>query len=385
MLFRRTNRYGYSRYYGNGGAILRIVKIVLTLLAAAALVAVLALWGLQRFVYYDETGTHLRLPWQSAEDPTPTGGEDSSSQTLPEIIVDGPDSSAVSPEGSDGGSGAPPEEGGSGSSVAPEPQPAALPQLLAVRVERGELTDGDGPSLIQRAGGNAALVYLKVSGGTVYLPTSAPLASQLGTASSSGSAVLEQAAALQAQGYRVVAYLDCFRDSSVGASNDYALKTSGGSRWRDEDSRYWSDPANEAVQDYIATLVRELAQAGVDEVVLYNAAYPTSGSISRIAAVEDKAAVLSAFYAKLAQAAAGTELVVGVLTDSATIATGSNADSGQTLENLALLGGRLWVSDSGDAAALQSALEAAGISGDRLCLVTGSLDSSSGVSQCILN
>lgn len=378
MLFRRTNRYGYSRYYGNGGTIWRIVKIILFLLVIAALIVGIALWGLQRYVVYDETGTHLVLPWMSQEEDTPggeslTGGEESSSQLLPEVIIEDESSSDV-----------PPEEGGASSSgVTPEEVPVPLSQLLAFRVERGSLSNG--AALVQNAGGNAVLVYLKISAGTVYFPSSAALASELGTPSSSGASILEQVTALQTQGTPVVAYLDCFRDNTVGGSSRYALKTTGGSRWKDSDSRAWSDPANEAVQDYMASLVRELAQAGVSEVVLCNAAYPTSGNTGNVAAVEDKAAVISAFYQKLGQAVEGTDTLVSVFTDSETVTTGTNATSGQTLTALAQLNGRLWVSDSTDAEALQAALEAAGISGDHLCLSTRSLDGAGTVSQFVLS
>lgn len=391
MLFRRTNRYGYSRYYGNGGSILRIVKIVLFVLVLLAVLAGIAVWGLHRYVVYDEDGAHLVLPWMTEDDGTENpdpegtaGGGSSSGTVLPEVIVQEEPAQEPSTGTETGG-----ETGGASSGVTPEEEtPAAEPlsQLLAERVARDSLSNA--AALVQSAGGNAALVYLKTSSGAVYVPTSNGLAERISTVADSASGILEQVTTLEAQGVQVVAYLDCFRDNSVGASSSYALLTTGGSRWQDGDGRAWTDPANEEVQDYLASLVKALAQADVTEVVLCNAAYPTSGNTDTVAAAEDRAAVITAFYQKLAAAVDGTETLVSVFTDSETITAGSNALSGQTLTAIAQLNGRLWVSDSTDAETLQSALSAAGITGlssDRLCLSVKTLDASSTVSQFALD
>lgn len=398
MLFRRTNRYGYSRYYGNTGNILRIVKIILFFAVVLAVAAGLVIWGMQKYVFYDAEGAHLVLPWQSSEADSPEGGDGndaqfpgsgSSSLTLPEVIVgDGSASSGgVTPEGDGSASGVTPEGDGSASGVVPEP--VVLEQLLAQHLSKSQLKSASAARSLEKAKANAAFAYLKESSGALNFCTENELAVSLGVSASPASdgsdATLNAIADLQEKGYKVVAYVDCFRDKTLGAKTDYAILTTGGSRWKDGNGSRWASPSNQTVQDYLCALVQELAAAGVDEIVLNHAAYPTSGNVDNIAEENDKTEVVTAFYQKLAAAVAGSDTIVSVYSDETTITTGANAVSGQTLEAIKLLGGRVWVSGAADPEALQAALEEAGIDGSALCLLTSALDTESAVSQCVLN
>ncbi len=397
MLFRRTNRYGYSRYYGNAGNILRIVKIILFVVVVLALCAALAVWLLRPYVTYDTEGAHLNLPWASV-----AAEDDSSSGTEPEVLVeDGSGSSSAEAEvivnqEEDASTS---EEGSS--SVAPEEDeepdtdegrtPAALTQLLAQHVGKTNLKSGYSPSTLRAAGANAALIYLKESSGSLNFFTENTLATQLGVVTAldtdgdgnSYDAILTAAADLQEEGYYTVAYVDCFRDKALGTDTDYAILSSDGSRWKDRADAPWASPSNEDVQDYLVSLVTEIAEAGFDEVVLRNAAYPTLGDTDAIADDGDKTEVITAFYEKLIDALADYDIVLSVYTDETTITTGENALSGQTLAELSRLGGRLWVNDVTDADALEAALTEAGFGENTLCLVVDDLDADSTVSQCV--
>lgn len=398
MLFRRTNRYGYSRYYGNAGNILRIVKIILFVVVVLALGVALAVWLLRPYVTYDAEGAHLNLPWAAV-----TEEDGSSSGTEPEVLVeDGSGSSAAVPEvivDQEDADASASEEGSS--AVAPEEDEepdtdegrvsAALTQLLGQHVGKTNLKSGYSPSTLWAAGANAALIYLKESSGSLNFFTENALATQLGVVTALDTdedgnrydAILTAAADLQEEGYYTVAYVDCFRDKALGTDTDYAILTADGSCWTDRADAPWASPSNEDVQDYLVSLVTEIAEAGFDEVVLRNAAYPTLGDTDAIADDSDKTEVITAFYEKLIDALADYDIVLSVYTDETTITTGENALSGQTLTELSRLGGRLWVNDATDADALEAALTEAGFGENTLCLVVDDLDADSTVSQCV--
>ena len=57
MIFRRTDKYGYSRYYGGGGPAF-VIKVVVSLLLVAALVIGGAAFAMQRYMVYTENGGH---------------------------------------------------------------------------------------------------------------------------------------------------------------------------------------------------------------------------------------------------------------------------------------------------------------------------------------
>jgi hypothetical protein len=62
MIFRRTDKYGYSRYYGDGGPAL-VIKIVLAVILVIALVVGGIIFAMQKYMVYTENGGHLEFPW----------------------------------------------------------------------------------------------------------------------------------------------------------------------------------------------------------------------------------------------------------------------------------------------------------------------------------
>lgn len=89
MLFRRTNRYGYSRYYGGGGPAW-ILRIIVTLAVIIGLVAGGVVWSMQKYMVYTEEGGHLELPWSKKEN---VDEGDDLPDPEDDLIVDLPDSS----------------------------------------------------------------------------------------------------------------------------------------------------------------------------------------------------------------------------------------------------------------------------------------------------
>lgn len=89
MLFRRTNRYGYSRYYGGGGPAW-ILRILVTLAVIIALVVGGVTWSMQKYMVYTAEGGHLEFPWNKPNLEKPGEGMPDPEQDL---VVDLPDSS----------------------------------------------------------------------------------------------------------------------------------------------------------------------------------------------------------------------------------------------------------------------------------------------------
>ncbi|MCC8075891.1 MAG: putative glycoside hydrolase [Clostridiales bacterium] len=515
MIFRRTDKYGYSRYYGGGGPAF-IIKVIVTILVVAALVLGGITLALQRYMVYTANGGHLELPWANSSNVSDddgtgdnnddnTGGvlvteeegdqsadaaeisadtsagqnADASASTQPteeetEPVAEEPEadvsngaaSSADASEAADedttaaeesdtdadtsaesgqdeeqvgffqriwnffaslfaakdnsGDASLMDEEGSaSDSSASAEAdssaqadsdtsgdkstqsgqtgenttRPEALTGgLLLQHVSIGDVTTGYAEGDLKNVSANGIMLYLKESSGALNYASSLDLSAVFNAScsESKSATIADTIAELNESDYYTLAYVDCFQDSSAGDSADYQLYDTSGDAWYDEEDCSWADPANEDFQDYIVGMVQELATMGYDEVVLNNAAYPTTGDTDSLSAdcydPDTFEATISAFYAKLAEAVEGTDTIVSVITTTDAITGGADAVTGQTLENMLQLGGRLWVeADVDDAEALSQALTDAGYPDNALGLLVSSLDGDAAYCQMNLD
>ncbi|MCD8334377.1 MAG: hypothetical protein LUC35_03300 [Clostridiales bacterium] len=485
MLFRRTDKYGYSRYYGGGGPGF-VLKVIVTI----AVIVVLVLGGitlaLQRYMVYTANGGHLELPWanssgvsdgdnngngtdglltvdeegdqstDAAEISADASGSqsdgDASASAQPEDEATEPvdeepeadtsaDTSAAAGQDEEqvgffqrirnffanlfakkdtgGDASVTPDEEGSAADASasaeadsstqddgdtsgdesaqtePDEETTTRPEaltggLLLQHVSIGDVTTGYAEGDLTNAGANGIMLYLKESSGALNYASSLDLSAVFNAScgESKSATIADTIAELGEDGYYTLAYIDCFQDSAAGALADYQLYDESGDAWYDGDDCAWADPANEDFQDYIIGMVQELAAMGYDEIVLNNAAYPATGDTDSFSAdcydpdtLED---TISAFYAKLAQAVEGTDTIVSVITTTDAITGGADAATGQSLENMLQLGGRLWVeADADDAEALSQALTDAGYPDNALGLLVSSLDD--GADQCQMN
>ncbi len=377
MLFRRTDKYGYSRYYGNGGPAL-VVRIILTVLVALAIVLGAATLILQRYMVYTENGGHLELPWKNKKPST--------SQVDPLPLVDesaqqgddeGDKSETTQPDASL------PEEKGEGDTSA-QNTPVQISAnarelkggLLLEHVSIGDVTNNYASGTLRDAKANGIMLFMKESGGTLNYASGLALAGELNVSASSdkGSKIQSEVTSLQENDYYALAYLNGFDDAKLSGKDDYALKSTDGGTWSDGAGVDWVDPANEDAQKYLADIVSDMADMGFDEVVLYCASFPYGKNADKVDTDADREAVITAFYQQLATVSEEKDITISLVADPDVI-LGEESTSGQTLDNLKLLGGRVWVmaEEADDPDALSEALKSAGFQENALGLISDSL------------
>lgn len=373
MLFRRTDKYGYSRYYGNGGPAL-VVRIILTVLVVVALLLGAATLILQRYMVYTENGGHLELPWKNKKpsvsqvDPLPLVDE-SDQQDADE--ADAPDTSLPVVE-----------EGGDTSEPDTPVQVSANARdlkggLLLEHVSIGDVTNNHASGTLQDAKANGIMLFMKESGGALNYASKLDLAGELNVSASSDKSnkIQSEVTSLQQSDYYALAYLNGFDDAKLSGKDGYALKNTDGGTWSDTAGVNWVDPSNETAQQYLADIVSDMADMGFDEVVLYCASFPYGKNADKVDTDADREAVITAFYEKLATVSEDKDITISVVADPDVI-LGKDSTSGQTLDNLKLLGGRVWVmaEEADDPDALSEALTNAGFQENALGLVSDKLD-----------
>lgn len=496
MIFRRTDKYGYSRYYGGGGPAF-VIKIVVTIFLMVALVIGAAAFVMQKYMVYTENGGHLELPWekkasqpaQNDKDPggleglivTEESGEtsapaeqsaeqsaeadksagqsaqaetsvpaeqsaqaetsaraetsqntDSSAEAqpvqpakpgwwerlvswfkslfqTPQTAVQPSGSSSAVPEGSQS-TGKDPADGSqeikdreqtdegqqsTQSETKSETKSEAKPKkeplsggLLLQHVSIGDVKANYAEGDIKNKKGNGIMLFMKESGGKLNFVSGESLARELdvNTDGSTADKVKQVISELREKGYYTLAYLNCFQDQKAGAKSELGLYDEGNAAWYDGEDRAWADPANEEYQDYLIALAQELEDMGFDEIVLNNACYPLTGNTSILSkSCYDPGTfrkTVSAFYQKVDKKLSGGKSMISVLTTEKAILEGYDETSGQSLEDMLQLGGRLWVdADGGKAEELSKALSQAGYPDNALGVVVSSLKSEGGYNQ----
>ena len=353
-----------------------MIKVIVIVLAVVVLSLILTIWGLQRYMVYSNDGGKLVLPWAQ------TDGSDGPDQPAEDALE--PDISDVV----------------TSESTTPQ-EPATEEQMVsAVRITQEELLSGDLSSLLEQRGANGVILEMKSASGQLSYVSNLELATQLGASTQATTdpatgaqtdAVAEAVQQLKEQGVYVIAYVDCFEDGLLGNLESYAILTNSGYRWRGpNDNVRWGSPTNADVRNYLTGIIGELAALGFDEILLDNAGYPTAGNLNYIRKGEaydatQFATIIGNFYTQAAQAATSGGAKLSVITDQSTVTSGSNALSGQTLENFSVLG-RVWLEpDAGaDITALTKTLTEAGMNDHPLGVLTTALETGKDYYQAVL-
>lgn len=401
MIFRRTDKYGYSRYYGGGGPAL-VIKIIVAILAVILLILGIVIFAMQKYMVYTANGGHLEFPWDkkpSASDDVngglipgdPLDSNGDGSQSDPSGMVTGnleTDPADTEPQGdaSTGDTSEPETD-------IPEKKPPLSDGVLIQHVSIGDVTSGHAEGDLNNVKANGIMLYMKESGGKLNYVSELELANtfKVSTSTSTSNSVQETISQLNDDDYYTLAYVNCFQDQTAGTKKGYSLYDEGGASWYDGEKRAWADPANEEMQDYIVGIVKEMVEMGYDEIVLTNAAYPLTGDTSILSGdcydPDTFQDTVNSFYAKLADAVKDSDTILSVIVSPAVIENGVGTLSGQTLENLLQLGGRLWVdaSEVDDPDALAEKLSQAGYPDNALGLLVDSFDSDSSYCQMNLN
>ena len=502
MIFRRTDKYGYSRYYGGGGPAF-VIKVVVTIALMVALVIGAAAFVVQKYMVYTENGGHLELPWEKKA--TQQGDEDPG---LDDLIVTGEDASQSAEESgeasqsaeesaetsrsaeesaeasqsaeesgeasqsaetsAEASQSAEASESGDTSAQPAEPQPgwwerfvawlkgifapaqttsqpqsdssaaadadasaqtessgglwpfhsdkkeqeeassqkaaeesSAQPEpekkeplsdgLLIQHVSMGDLKLGFAEGDIKNKSGNGLMLFMKESGGKLNFRSSTGLAGELAVNGdeSTHSKVKEVVTDLKAKDYYTLAYVDGFQDQKA-PELEKRLYDGGGSAWYDGEDRAWADPTSESYQSYLIALVKELEDMGFDEIVLNNACYPRTGNTSILSSEcynpDSFRETVGGFYEKLAKETQGSKSLISLITTETAIEEGYDAATGQSLEDMLQLGGRLWVeTERSRAQSLSDKLSEAGYADNALGVLVSSLSADEDCNQMNLD
>lgn len=342
---------GYGSYRGRGG-FRTFLKLLIILLTLALVLMGGAYFFLRQFAVVTDDGIRYDIPFLRPKEPEPT-------PSLP-IIIETPTPSPT-PE--------------------PEPEPVE-PPLHAVSLPRAALYDGTAQTLVEAAGGNAALFDMKADDGTLGFLSDLELAKAV-KSSDSNPAINAAIQALTGSELYTVARVSCFKDNTAPyRDTSMAVKTNSGYNWKDAAGDRWASPVSQTMRKYLADLCVELARLGFDEILLDNASFPTQGRLDyiKVGPAYDKAAFaaeMDAFYRQVNEALSPYPEVRLSIRTTEDALDGSDLLSGQTAANLALWADRVWtappVKDGADYAAL---LSAAGLKDaqDKLVLTAAQAD-----------
>ena len=217
---------------------------------------------------------------------------------------------------------------------------------------------------IQTAGTayTSVALTLKDAQGYVYYDSAAAAAASR-RAVKSQTTTAAAIAGLTGSDYTAVARISCLRDNRAARADitGKGLKNTGGYLFYDGDSANWLDPSKPATQQYLAALVKECADLGFKEILLTNLSYPTNGRLNKINyGTGEKSENLKACLTAMKTALAGTKVKLSIELPADVITTGTNADAGLNLADIAPLVDRVYAqTTAADAEALSAAVTAA--------------------------
>ena len=349
---RNTGTRGYYGYRGRKSGGQKWIVILLAVILAAALIFLVA----QRFIVYDNDGSyHFEVPGLSlgkhgggaAQSGASSG--DGTPVTTPEgqdleIVIEQPEQ---------------PEQ--------PEPEPE-LPlhaqELDVSLLEKGGMTE----ALAALPGDvNAAAVRLKLSSGDLLYPSALPDAAAAKAVKGTASAAAE-IAVLTGSDRHTIARLCALHDSRYSTFNTPGAAVQQikykGYVWYDPDSTFYLAPEKEDARKYLASVAKEVAELGFDELLLDEFTYPPVGRLSNIY-TKDRTMTQEEALALLAdemRAALPEGVLLSLTLDADTLLAGSNEKTGQSVSVLAPRFDRIYVPTTEDRIAeLQAVLEPYGI------------------------
>ncbi|WP_312635163.1 putative glycoside hydrolase [Oscillibacter sp.] len=311
---------GYSSYHGKGPKwkILLAVLLVLVILGAVAVIR------LQKYVVYDDSDRpRLDLPQFSKDQPDGSGSTSADEPGDASFTIEEPEQKSI--------------------------QAAALPV--------GPLTNWKAAWAVVSPGGayNAAVYTVKDTDGFVYIDSQAAPPSAVKTVEGSAAALGDM---LKDEGVYAIAKIACFRDS-VASSADLAgkgLKNTGGYVFYDGNNDRWLAPSKEEARQYLVDLATACAAAGFDEILLTDVSYPTAGKLNKIdygpAATglpDSLRQGINAFLTEMKAALAEYDVKLSIMLppEGADPASMLTDVSGQSLEDIAPLMDRVYVSGEG--------------------------------------
>jgi len=274
--------------------------VVLSLVAFV----ILLFYGLQKYIVVTGDGLYLDIPLLSGTKITDTDEDGTVTrqfeQVDAELIVGEPDYTNIKATA-----------GENLSAVKAVMVPADSINAQSVETYAASLGEGD-----------TLLLDVKTVTGMLVWNSKVELAAGYGTAGSVDLAAI--VSSLKDKDIRVAARICCFVDNTLASRySQLALKTADGTAFSDENGA-WLDPTNTIVKGYIVDICKELADMGVDEIVLNGMRMPETEGASfsysaSSTAEQTPQTVISAFAISVARSlrSAGVTLSVQVGSDSA--------------------------------------------------------------------
>lgn len=317
------------------------LMILLFLLAFLLVFAIVAFYGLQQFLVYDDNGVSLQFTSQkqtktvetAASTPAPT--PDVTGMQVNIVFTDPSfDDIALTV----------------GEEIAP---------LKARQIAFSDVMDSTklaaGISAAVESGCNAVVLEMKTASGQLAWASATELAASYGT--SGITDFTETLAALHEQGLYAVAKVAVCADDLMAVRNwPIALRGADGQPYQDENGHFWLDPYNREVREYILPLLQELAAMGFDEILLTELRHPVGpeGTVfqySKTLRSDPSArAAVCQLARKLAETMQSSNVKLSVQIESSALSSDGAAANGQDLRVFWKLFDRIVCSTSSDEA-----------------------------------
>jgi hypothetical protein len=126
-------------------------------------------------------------------------------------------------------------------------------------------------ALLDRTEANALVIDVKETDGRLFYATDLPEAAEVGAIRETPIFDLEELLpALKERGIYTIARMVVMKDNTTAAARPElaVMNTATGEPWRDNIGGAWLDPAAPGVAEYVASIARDLADKGFDEVQL---------------------------------------------------------------------------------------------------------------------
>ena len=231
------------------------------------------------------------------------------------------------------------------SSVTPAPEIQSVTH--AAWLLRAHLLEGSWKGEMEKAGCDAVLFNLKADDGTLGYVSRGGEAIRLQT-TATDRRLNDKLKAVTATDQYVIARVSCFKDNAAPKiDSTLALRSSGGYNWRDATDKRWMDVTLPAARAYVMESIQEIVELGVDEILLENSGYPTTGDLDSIRPgasydLDEPIGPVETFYQEVREVLEGTGVKLSIATSEA-VALGQDDGSGQTLDLLEKYADRIYV------------------------------------------
>lgn len=369
------------------------IAVVLTVLAALILILAVALYSMQKYVVYTQDGLYIELPILGETSADSNSDNHAGHPAYPgapaQIVREDADFNTY--------------EFIAGTDVMPiKAVYVPFEQITITGIEAGF-------ARLEELGADTMVMELKNSSGMLAYISSTEQA--VGFKLSGELDIAPSIKVLKDADVYMIAELSCLADQMMATRNPpLAVRDGKGDIYSDEQDRYWLDPMNSEVVEYLSALMSELKAMGFDEVVFKNVRAPGIGYAAGKPAPppatapepsegveirtrneqesdaqtgdsggKDSRTVISTFVMKLAKRSRDNKVPVSAYCEAETVADGRNDSTGQDAAVFFKFFDRVYVNSTQDTMAVDMASGAGYVEeGEPVARVVMVLDSGTG-------